>query len=201
MDSLVGLTRGPDRKECTGVLIVVTSYPYAPHPRIQQPEEDDDWISSWSQSSSSGPFKGHTNISKRTANRCITIKHYVIKVCQWLATGRWLSLGPSVSLTDGLFIIIIQDNGFYLTFCTFSFKFKESSLIQDVVSPHCVDKRMAQLCRRHSPSNNSVVTSCTNCSLPTFFPLDVDFLGAVWVAFFHLCNNSNVIQRYKKINA
>ena len=24
--------------------------------------------------------------------------------------------------------MIIQDNGFYLTFCTFSFKFKESSL-------------------------------------------------------------------------
>ena len=54
MDSLVGLTRGPDRKECTGVLIVydcwkqlvVTSYPYAPRPRIPQPEEDDGWISS-----------------------------------------------------------------------------------------------------------------------------------------------------------
>jgi hypothetical protein len=30
--------------------------------------------------------------------------------------------------TDELFKMIIQDNGFYLTFCTFSFKFKESSL-------------------------------------------------------------------------
>ena len=44
-----------------------------------------------------------------------------------------------------------RDNIYYLTFCTFSFEFKESSmsdrrcLIQDdVVSPHFGDKRMAR---------------------------------------------------------
>jgi hypothetical protein len=50
MDSLVGLSRGPERKECTGVLIVydcwkhlvVTSYPVL----HDQPEEDDGWLSS-----------------------------------------------------------------------------------------------------------------------------------------------------------
>jgi hypothetical protein len=54
MDSLVGLFRGPERKECTGVLIVydcwkhlvVTSYPCAPRPRDLQPEDDDGWLSS-----------------------------------------------------------------------------------------------------------------------------------------------------------
>ena len=25
------------------------------------------------------------------------VQHYVIKVCQWLATGQWFSLGPPVS--------------------------------------------------------------------------------------------------------
>ena len=48
MDSPVGLTRCPDRRECTGVLIVldcwkqlvVTSYPCTPRPRIPQPEEN-----------------------------------------------------------------------------------------------------------------------------------------------------------------
>jgi hypothetical protein len=54
MDSLVGLSRGPERIECTGVLIVydswkhvvVTSYPCAPRPRVLHPEEDDSWLSS-----------------------------------------------------------------------------------------------------------------------------------------------------------
>jgi hypothetical protein len=54
MESLVWLSRGPDRKECTGVLIVydcwkhlgVTSYPSDPRPRFPQPEEGDGWISS-----------------------------------------------------------------------------------------------------------------------------------------------------------
>ena len=54
VDSLVGLSRGPERKECTGVLIVYdcwkhlveTSYPCAPRPRVIQPEEDDGWLSS-----------------------------------------------------------------------------------------------------------------------------------------------------------
>ncbi len=54
MNSLVGLTRGPNRKECTGVLIVydcwkhlvVTSYPCTPRQRIPQPDEDDGWLSS-----------------------------------------------------------------------------------------------------------------------------------------------------------
>ena len=54
MESLVWLSRGPDRKECTGVLIVydswklviVTSYLCAPRPRVLHPEEDDGWLSS-----------------------------------------------------------------------------------------------------------------------------------------------------------
>ena len=85
---------------------------------------------------------------------------------------------------------------FYLTLCTFSFEINESRLsdtkclIQDVVSPHCGDKRMARRCTRHSLPNYLVmtsyhwnverkhsnvaslnerqnnVTSCTKCSLP-----------------------------------
>jgi hypothetical protein len=82
-------------------------------------------------------------------------------------------------------------------FCTFSFEFKESSLsdtrclIQDVVSPHCGDKRKARRCTRSSLPNYFVmtsyhwikhinvskvnkaiewtatnVTSCTKCNLP-----------------------------------
>ena len=81
MPSLVGLTRGPIRHACTGVLLVydcwqqlvVTAYPCTPRQRIPQPDEDDGWISSWSQPSSNGPFKGHTNISIRSVNRCVTI--------------------------------------------------------------------------------------------------------------------------------
>ena len=48
MPSLVGLTRGPIRQECTGVLIVydcwqqlvVTAYPCTPRQRIPQPDDD-----------------------------------------------------------------------------------------------------------------------------------------------------------------
>ena len=84
----------------------------------------------------------------------------------------------------------------YLTLYTFSFEINESRLsdtrclIQDVVSPHCGDKRMAWRCTRRSLSNyfdmmsyhwnvreNTVtwrwwmngknnVTSYTKCSLP-----------------------------------
>jgi hypothetical protein len=81
MPSLVGLTRGPIRQECTGVLIVydcwqqlvVTAYPCTPRQKIPQPDEGDGWISSWSQPSSNCPFKGYTNISRRIVNRCVTI--------------------------------------------------------------------------------------------------------------------------------
>ena len=51
------------------------------------------------------------------------------------------------------------DNTIYLTLCTFSLEINESSvsdircLIQDAVSPHCGDKRMARRCtRRYHPS-------------------------------------------------
>ena len=41
------------------------------------------------------------------------------------------------------------DNFYYLTLCTFSFEINESRcLIQDVVSPHCGDNRMARRCMR-----------------------------------------------------
>jgi hypothetical protein len=54
---------------------------------------------------------------------------------------------------------------YYLTLCTFSFEINESRLsdtkclIQDVVSPHCGDKRMARRCTRHSLPNYLVMTS------------------------------------------
>ena len=47
---------------------------------------------------------------------------------------------------------------FYLTFCTFSVEINES-LIQDVVSPHCGDKRMAGRCTRRFLPNYFVMTS------------------------------------------
>ena len=53
----------------------------------------------------------------------------------------------------------------YLTLCTFSFEIKEGRpsdtrcLIQDAVSPHCGDKRMAQRCTRRSLPNYFDVTS------------------------------------------
>jgi len=62
-------------------------------------------------------------------------------------------------------LIIPNIINIYLTLCTFSFEIKESSLsdtrcrIQDVVSPHCVDKRMARRCRRFSMPNYFVMTS------------------------------------------
>ena len=61
-----------------------------------------------------------------------------------------------------LYIFIMQPsiNWHYLTLCTFSFEIKESSLsdtwcrIQDVVSPHCGDKRMPRRCTIFSLSYN-----------------------------------------------
>ena len=56
-------------------------------------------------------------------------------------------------------ILRIQSQRIYLTLCTFSFEIKESSLsdtrclIQDIVSPHCGDKRMARRCTRRSLPN------------------------------------------------
>jgi hypothetical protein len=53
----------------------------------------------------------------------------------------------------------------YLTLCTFYFEINESCLsdkkclIQNVVSPHCSDKRMSQRCTRRS--------------LPNYFDIDV----------------------------
>ena len=51
----------------------------------------------------------------------------------------------------------------YLTLCTFSFEINESSLsdakfmIQDVVSPHCGDKRIVRHCTRFSVPNYFVM--------------------------------------------
>jgi hypothetical protein len=53
----------------------------------------------------------------------------------------------------------------YLTLCTFSFEIKESSvsntryLIQDAISPHCDNNRMARRCTRRSLSNYFDMTS------------------------------------------
>ena len=60
---------------------------------------------------------------------------------------------------------MVRDTAIYLTFCTVSFEFKESSLsdtrflIQDVVLPHFGDKRMALRCTRSSLPNYFVLTS------------------------------------------
>ena len=57
------------------------------------------------------------------------------------------------------------NNGIYLTLYTFSFEINESRLvdtrclIQDVVSPHCGDKRMARRCTRRSLPNYFDMTS------------------------------------------
>ena len=54
---------------------------------------------------------------------------------------------------------------FYLTLCTFSFEINESRLsdtrclIQNAVSPHCGDKRMARRCTRRSLPNYFDMTS------------------------------------------
>ena len=57
------------------------------------------------------------------------------------------------------------NNIVYQTFCTFSFEIYESRLfdtrcmLQDVVSPHCGDKRMARRCTRRSMPSYFVMTS------------------------------------------
>ena len=55
------------------------------------------------------------------------------------------------------------DNFYYLTLCTFSFEINEINeshcLIQDVVSPHCGDKRMARRYMRRSLPNYFDMTS------------------------------------------
>ena len=57
------------------------------------------------------------------------------------------------------------NNIVYLTFCTFSFEIYDSRLfdtrcmLQDVVSPHCGDKRMARRCTRRSMPSYFVMTS------------------------------------------
>ena len=48
----------------------------------------------------------------------------------------------------------------YLTLYTFSFEINEvACLIQDIVSPHCGDKRMARRCTRRSLPNSFDMTS------------------------------------------
>jgi hypothetical protein len=79
---------------------------------------------------------------------------------------RW-SLSWVTTRFENCFLI----NFFYLTLCTFSFEIKESSLsntrclIQDVLSPHCGDKRMARRCTRRSLPNYSL----SNVSIKTNF--------------------------------
>jgi len=48
--------------------------------------------------------------SIRTANRCITIKHRALNFLFNVTCDMWLS---PVSVTDELFKMIIQDDGFY----------------------------------------------------------------------------------------
>ena len=58
-----------------------------------------------------------------------------------------------------------EDILYYLIFYTFSFEMNESRLsdtrclIQDVVSPHCGDKRMVRRCTRRSLPNYFDMTS------------------------------------------
>ena len=61
--------------------------------------------------------------------------------------------------------VTLTNKCIYLTLCMFSFEIKESGqsdtrcLIQDVVSPHCGDKRMTWCCTRSSLPNYFVMTS------------------------------------------
>jgi hypothetical protein len=106
----------------------------------------------------------------------------------------------------------------YLTLYTFSFEINESRLsdtrclIQDVVSPHCGDKRMVRRCTRRSPSNHfdmtsyhwnmrqntvtwrwgmngkNYVTSYTKCSLPQSIEhILIQLLLFVWNSFLLKC--------------
>jgi hypothetical protein len=78
--------------------------------------------------------------------------------------GRFLR-GWSLSWVTTRFENCFLINFFYLTLCTFSFEIKESSLsntrclIQDVLSPHCGDKRMARRCTRRFLPNYFDMTS------------------------------------------
>ena len=118
-----------------------------------------------------------------------------------------------------LYIVMIQLNKLiYLTLYTFSFEINGSHLsdtrclIQDVVSPHCGDKRMARRCTRYSLSNyfdmtsyhwnvrqstvtwrwwmngRNNVTSCTKCSLPeSIVQILIQPLLFVWNSFLLKC--------------
>jgi hypothetical protein len=71
--------------------------------------------------------------------------------------------------TNVLFVLnnnkCVTNTTFHLTLYTFSFEINESRLsdtrclIQDVVSPHCGDKRMARRCTRRSLPNYVDMTS------------------------------------------
>jgi hypothetical protein len=74
----------------------------------------------------------------------------------------------------------------YLTFCTFPLNLKKvACLIQDAVSPHCGDKRMAQHCTRHSLPNYMswchIMSSllCEPVSLRVVMQL-VHTIGKIW---------------------
>jgi hypothetical protein len=82
------------------------------------------------------------------------------------------SIFLSFSWTIYIFFVVKYDNlisnsikYIHLTLYTFSFEINESRLsdtrclIQDVVSPHCGDKRMARRCTRRSLPNYVDITS------------------------------------------
>ena len=67
-----------------------------------------------------------------------------------------------------------------LILCTFSFKIKKvACLLQDVVSPHCVDKRMVLRCIR-SPhcGDKRMVLRCIRFSVPNYFVMT----SWLWIA-------------------
>ena len=79
----------------------------------------------------------------------------------WASWCTWLLQGVKISISTDRNVSKL----YYLTFCTFSVEFKESSLsdtrcmIQDVVLPHCGDKRMTRRCTRSSLPNYFIMTS------------------------------------------
>jgi hypothetical protein len=135
-----------------------------------------------------------------------------------------LSLGQSINHDNALFISNYyisrkpKNKSFYLILCTFSVEINESRLsdtrcmIQDVVSPHCGDKRMARRCTKRSLPNyfdmtsyhwnvrqnivtwhwwmsgKNNVTSCTKCSLPeSIVHILIQPLLFVWNSFLLKC--------------
>jgi hypothetical protein len=102
-------------------------------------------------------------------------------------------------------LIIPNIINIYLTLCTFSFEIKESSLpdtrcrIQDVVLPHCVDKRMARRCRRFSIPNYLETVSLEMRIWPWIRDTQYEWMNtkqSVCLHSLHWCISPRIPMRY-----